>query len=117
MLFLFYILINIDTIKLLDNFKNIKNFANLNLLSCHKSLFSKDGLIKNVGFYILIVIIIIRINNLFIFCIKQLDLLKNKFKDLVFAIKNYYLLKQKNGNKESMKKKIIILILITILII
>ena len=114
--------INIDTNKLLNNFKNIKNFANLNLLKCKKSLFSKDGLIKNIGFYIFIVIIIFRIINLFIFYIKQLDLLKNKIKDLIYAIKNYYLLKknkekkiQKKEHKEEINmddnKKIIILII------
>ena len=97
--------INIDTDKLLNNFKNIKNFANLNLLSCNESLFCKEGLIKNVGFYIFIVIIIIHIINLFIFYIKQIDLLKNKIKDLIYAIKNYYLLKKKKRNKESKKKE------------
>ena len=75
-----YMKINID--KLLNNFKSIKNVANLNLLVCHKSLFCKEGLIKNIGFYIFIVIIIIRIINLFIFYSKQIDLLKNKIKDL-----------------------------------
>ena len=39
-----YMKINID--KLLNNFKSIKNVANLNLLVCHKSLFCKEGLIK-----------------------------------------------------------------------
>ena len=70
--------ININTTKLLNNFKNAKNYANLNLFVCHKSLFSKEGLIKNVGFYIFIVIIIIRIINLFIFYKKQKNLLKKK---------------------------------------
>ena len=49
--------INIDTSKLLDNIKNIKNFANLNLLICNKNLFSKEGLLKNIGFYIIDAII------------------------------------------------------------
>ena len=36
----------IDINKLLDNFKNIKNIANLNLLKCVKVLFSKRGIFK-----------------------------------------------------------------------
>ena len=101
----------INITKLLNNFKNIKNFANLNSLVCHKSLFSKEGLIKNVGFYIFIIIIIIHIINLFIFYIKKLNLLKNKIKHLIFAIKNYYLIKKKRKEiKNLRKKKIVILI-------
>ena len=96
--------IKIDTNELLSNIKNIKNVANLNILECYKKLFSKKGLIKNIGFYIFIVIIIIRIINLFIFYFKQLDLLKNKIKDLIYAINNYYLLKM-NKKKEEPKKK------------
>ena len=48
----------IDKKKLLDNFKNIKNFLNFNLLKCGKVLFSKQGISKNIGFYIFIPIII-----------------------------------------------------------
>ena len=43
----------IDKNKLLDNIKNIKNIANLNLLKCFDVLFSKIGISKNVGFYII----------------------------------------------------------------
>ena len=42
--------ININTTKLLNNFKNAKNYANLNLFVCHKSLFSKEGLKKKCRF-------------------------------------------------------------------
>ena len=50
---------NGEKIKLYENFMNINNIANINLLLCYKNLFSKEGLIKNVGFYIIITIIII----------------------------------------------------------
>jgi hypothetical protein len=96
--------INIDTNKLLSNFKNIKNFANLNLLICHEILFSKEGLIKNVGFYIFIVIIIIRIISSFIFFIKQFKLLKKKINNLSYAINNHFLIKE-NGSKKQKKKE------------
>ena len=47
----------IDKDKLLANFKNIKNVANLNILVCIKKLFSKVGILENIGFYIFIAII------------------------------------------------------------
>ena len=97
--------INIDTNKLLSNFKNIKNVANLNLLSCNKSLFTKEGLIKNVGFYIFIILIIIRIISLFIFYIKQLELLKKKIENINYAIHNLDIIKKENGNKKQKKKE------------
>ena len=34
-----------------------------------------------------------------------MNLLKNKIKHLIFAIKNYYLIKKKKGNKEPKKKE------------
>ena len=97
--------ININTTKLLNNFKNAKNYANLNLFVCHKSLFSKEGLIKNVGFHIFIAIIIIRIINLFIFYKKQKNLLKKKIKNLIYAVNNIDLIKKKNGIKEPEKRE------------
>ena len=97
--------IKIDTKKLLNNFKNIKNYANFKLLTCHKNLFSKEGLIKNVGSYIYINIIIIHVTNIFIFYIKQFDLLKNNINILIFAIKNLNLINTNNKKKKVPKKE------------
>ena len=44
----------INKAKLLENFKDIKNIANLNFLFCYKKLFNKDGIINNIGCYILL---------------------------------------------------------------
>jgi hypothetical protein len=49
------ILINTD--KLLKDFKNIKNIININVIKCYKVLFTKEGLINNIGSYILLSII------------------------------------------------------------
>ena len=38
---------------LLKNFKDIKNIANLNILTCVDKLLSKEGIIRNIGFYLL----------------------------------------------------------------
>ena len=57
--------------KLLDNIKNIKNIANLNLLKCFDVLFSKEGLSKNIGFFIISLIIIFHIITLIVFYSKK----------------------------------------------
>ena len=44
---------NIDKEKLLKNFGDIKNIANVNILKCKNELFSKQGLKSNIGFYIM----------------------------------------------------------------
>ena len=84
--------------KLLENFKNIKNFANINILICYKILFSKLGIIHNIGFYILDVNIIFHIICIFIFYGNQLNIIKNKIKDIIFAKDNIKKDKDKNEN-------------------
>ena len=80
---------NINKTKLLENFKNIKNVANLNFLICHKTLFSKKGILYNIGCYLIIVIMIFKIISFFVFYIKQFDFLKNKINNIIFAKINW----------------------------
>ena len=93
---------NIDKKKLLDNFKNIKNIANINILKCVKVLFSKLGISNNAGFFIFIVFIIFHTIILILFYLKKLDLLINKIKYLIFAIK-FTRLKKKEKEKQEEK--------------
>ena len=99
----------IDKNKLLENFKNIKNIANLNILVCYKKLFTKRGISNNYGCYIIIAIIIFNIMSIFIFYKKQYDELKNKIKKIIFAIQNLKLNKneeeegEKNDNESGIK--------------
>ena len=87
--------------KLLDNFKNIKNLGNFNILKCFKVLLSKKGILNNVGFFIIGTIIIFHIITLFILCLKQFELLKKKIIDIVFA----KLLKLKKNDKLEEKEE------------
>ena len=96
---------NIDRKKLINNFKHVYNLANLNLLVCVKKLFSVVGIIKNVGSYIMIFIIVIHIIDLFIFFIIQLKQLNKKIQDIIYAVKNYKLIKANNKNKDEEPKK------------
>ena len=90
----------IDKKKLLDNFKHIKNVANLNILKCIKKLFSKIGILENIGFFILLIIIIFRIISLFIFYIKFLYKLQKRIKYIAYSIKHLKLLKKHDKRKE-----------------
>ena len=53
-----------------NNFINIKSISNIEVLNCYKNIFTKDGLIKNYGNYIILTIILIYIIYLLYFLIK-----------------------------------------------
>ena len=102
----------INKIKLLENFKNIKNIINFRFLICYKKLFCKEGILKNFGSYILLLIILLYIISIFIFIIKHYPLLKKKIKNIIFFKKNGKDIKYKiskmyrlNTNKNSIHKK------------
>ena len=96
-------LMTIDKMKIaLKNFKNIKNFININFLVCYKKLFNIKGLIYNMGFYILSAIVLFHIISIFIFYINQFSGIKMKINDIIFAIKEN---KELHDNKIIKKKK------------
>ena len=84
----------IDTDKLLNNFINIKTTTNLYVLKCYKLLFTKEGIINNIGFYIILVIIIIFSTTCFIFWSKH-------YKTFLENIKK--ILKIRNNIKKKIK--------------
>ena len=78
--------IKINKAELLKNFKDIKNIANLNFLLCYKKLFNKDGIINNIGCYILIFIIIFHIISIFVFYLNDFKIIKKKIEEIIFGI-------------------------------
>ena len=78
---------SINKNKLLDNFKNIKNFMNFKFLICYKKLFNKEGILNNIGFYIIFLIILFHIITILIFSIKKFSSLKKKIKDIAYKKK------------------------------
>ena len=46
--------ISINTNKLYNKFNDIKNIINFNLMKCYKMLLTKDGILYNIGNYIII---------------------------------------------------------------
>ena len=92
----------IDNEKIFKNFIDIKNIANINLLKCYKSLFTKKGFKKNIGSFIIIPIILFHIICIFIFYCNQQEKIKQKIDDIRFGIINLEL--YLNIKKEEQKK-------------
>ena len=102
------ILINKD--KLLKDFKNIKNIININVIKCYKVLFTKEGLINNIGSYILLSIIFLQIILIIIFRIKGLKLFQKRIDEIIKYFKEKKMFKNKNilidtNNKKNQKNK------------
>ena len=96
---------------ILDDFMDLKNQMNLNVLKCVKLLFTKDGFLNNIGNFILLFIIIVDIILAFIFYLKGLNYINSIIKNLVLTKKkrkknlnvnsNNDLLVLKNGNESN----------------
>ena len=109
-LFSSFVDMNINKTKLYENFINFKNIANLKILRCLEKLFSKKGLYKNIGNYILIFLITFHIISIFIFYFKQFIIIENKIKDITNAINHLESRKQekeKEGGENIINKNII----------
>ena len=60
----------INTNKLLNNFIDIKSISNLDIIFCYNLIFSKDGILYNLGSYILLSIIFFYLISSIIFYFK-----------------------------------------------
>ena len=89
----------IDKDKLLNSFIDVESMMNLYVLKCYYTLFTKDGIINNIGSYIMLATILIFIVSLIIFISKG-------YKSLVKQI-NLIIKQKKNENeKRGLKIKI-----------
>ena len=99
-------LMNINKTKLYENFIDIKNIANINLLKCYNVLFSKNGIIHNIGSFTIIPIILLHIICFFSFYCKKLGVIKDKIKDIIYGIKNMKLVRaQERAQKKKEQKE------------
>ena len=96
---------NIDKEKLFKNFVDIKNIANINILKCCKVLFSQNGIKRNIGFFIIIPIIIFHFIFILLFYNRNLSIIKNMIKDIFFGITNWKLIKKKSRVKKEKFRK------------
>ena len=95
----------INKTKLYENLKDFKNIANIKILKCFNKLMSGSCLIKNIGSYIIIVILIFHIITIFIFYLKQLREIKNEIKEINLALNNFNLNVINTDNKKENNKK------------
>ena len=91
----FDIIKNIDINTLFQKFVDIKNLMNYGVLKCYKILFSKEGLMSNIGSYIIICIIFITLMEYIMFLIEGKKFYYNEIKILIKDIK-----KEKNNNNK-----------------
>ena len=96
------IVINKD--KLINNLVNVKNVLNLKVLKCYKVLFTKDGLINNIGSYIMLSIIFLYILSIFIFVFKDYYILRKKIDNIIGNQNNNTIIKKPIKNKKRKKK-------------
>ena len=92
----------IDKEKLFSNFKDFKNIANVNLLVCYQTLFSKKGLIHNIGFYIVVPILIFHLICIIIFYCYSKNKLEEKINKIIKIkkeLEHKIKIKKTNSNK------------------
>ena len=94
--------ININ--KLSKNFINIENIANIHILKCFKTLFKKESILYNIGFYIVLLILIFTIICMIIFYLYQIHVIKEKINALLFAIESIQ--SKKTSKSKDITKKL-----------
>jgi len=97
----------IDKLKIFKNFIDIKNIANVKILSCFEKLLIINSLIKNIGNYTLIVIIFFHIGIIVIFYISQIDKIKQKIIEISLELSSIQLIQNKKSKENKVNKKII----------
>ena len=81
--------------KFFNSFINITSITNIEVVKCYKKIFTKDGLIKNYGNYIIVFIILIYIISLIYFIFQG-------YNSFIYKIR--YIVKIKNKKKKTDNK-------------
>ena len=96
---------NINKARLLDNFKNINNIINFKFLICYEKLFNKEGILNNIGSYIMLAFILFHIITIFTFNIQSFHYIKKKIRFIASKLRKTKENK-KDKKKEYSKKQI-----------
>ena len=98
---------NINKTKLFENFANFENISNINILKCYDNLFDIIGIINNIGFYVISLIIIYHIISFFVFHLRQSDTIKETINNIYKEKKaDLNTIKFSKNQKGSDRKKI-----------
>ena len=87
---------------LLVGFKDIKNRININIMKCYKILFNNNELSNNIGFYLILSIILFHLISVIIFFKKDFDIIKNIISNYVFRTTK---IKIFNNKKPTIRRK------------
>ena len=79
---------------------------NFNFLVCYKNLFDIEGIVNNIGSYIILTIILFHIITIFFFYNNQFSLIKEEIKDIVSANSNCQIFANFKEKNESRKIKL-----------
>ena len=90
--------IPINKKSLLNSFKDIQKEMNLKVMKCYRTLFSKEGIKANFGFYIMLIIIVIEICSLIYFIYNGYNLLYIKIQNLAKLIHELSIMNENNNN-------------------
>ena len=93
--------------KLYDSFFDLHYVSNLCVMKCYNVFFTKDGIKDNIGTYIIIPIILLKIIFIIIFYKRDLPLIKNKINDIINIKINWKNI-NKNDQQNNNKKEVII---------
>ena len=91
----------IDKDKLLTSFTDIESMINLVILKCYYVLFTKDGLLNNIGSYVLISIIVVFIISAFVFYFKGYNSLLRRINKIISERNN-----KKNNNCKTYSQQV-----------
>ena len=92
--------------ELLKNFINIKNYSNLNILICYRKIFSKNGILYNIEFYLILFFILCHIIFIIYFYKKQLNTIDQNIDNIILNISELNSTKIENKIKKKIKIKI-----------
>ena len=107
----------IDRDRLINNFIDIKSIINLEVMKCYSYLFTKEGILYNIGSYILLCSIFIYIISIIFFILRGYNSFIKRIYDVIInnsndkdkinnCIKlNKNIIKSKNGKNGKKKKK------------
>ena len=94
----------INKTKIFEGFLNIKDIMNFKLLICYKVLFTKKGILKNIGSFIIIPIIIFHLICIIIFYCKSFKSIKKIIHKIIYVMKNFDLVKDSKRTKKDGKE-------------
>ena len=97
--------LEIDKDKLLSYFSDIKSLINIDVMKCYKLLFTKEGIIKNIGSYILLFTIFVFFASSIIFMLKGFNYFNTQIKNIM-RLKEYHINKNKTKNNKNVKNSL-----------